>query len=193
MTRIKEGETRKYVVPLRKGWIKTPRWRRSKRAVDSLRNFIIRHTKVDNVRISNWVNEELWKNGGKNPPGKIEVNAKINKEKIKDKKTNKEVDVPVVHVDLVELPKRIERLTKKKEARSEKIKKIAKPKEEKKGESEEKKETLKERVAKKIKKKEAPKEKKKSVKELAAELHEAEEKKKKPAKITKAQEMQMNK
>jgi large subunit ribosomal protein L31e len=192
MVRIKEGESRTYIVPLRKGYANTPNWRRSKKAVDILRQFIVRHTKVENVKLSNWVNEEVWKDGGKNPPHKIEVKVKIEKEKIQDKKTKKDVDVPFAKVELATLSKRIERIIKKKEDKTSKLTKVA-PKEEKKEEG--KKETLKEKVAKKIKKTEAPKEQKKSTKELADELHAAEEKKakKKTATITKSQEMSMKK
>jgi len=194
MVRVKNNETRKYVVPLRSEWLQVPRWRRSKRAVDGLRSFIIKHTKVKNVRISKLVNEQIWSRGGKNPPHKIEVNAKISTEKIQDKKTKKEVDVPFVEVELTQISKRAERLEKKKEDRLKKFKKSESPKEKKEEKSEDK-ESFKEKVKKKIAKKEEPKEHKKSTKELAEELHKAEEEKKKEtkkeAKVTKAQEMSM--
>jgi large subunit ribosomal protein L31e len=193
MVRIKVGEKRKYVVPLRKEWLKVPRWRRSKRAVDALQDFISKHTKVHNVRISNWLNEEVWKHGGKNPPSKVEVEVKIENRKVKDKKTKKENDVPFAIVELATLSKRAERLDKKKEDKLKKFKKTAKPESLAKIEGKDAKQLageLKKKLAEKIKKKEPATEKKKSVKELAGELKKDEKKKATP-KVTKQQEMQM--
>lgn len=62
-----------YNVPLRKGWLKVPRYKRSKKAVSVLREFIIRHTKCEEVKISKRVNEFIWKDGIKNPPHHIEI------------------------------------------------------------------------------------------------------------------------
>jgi len=193
MVRIKVGDKRKYVIPLRKEWLKAPRWRRSKRAVDAVHKYIFRHTKVENIKISNWLNQELWKHGGKNPPAKVEVEVKVENRKVTDKKTKKDIDVPFAVAELATLPKRAERLDKKREKKSEKFKKTAKPEAKVTGkEPTELAKELKKKIADKVKKKkEEPKEKKKSAKELAAELHKAEQKEQ--AKVTKAQELGMHK
>ena len=82
---MKEGESRDYTFNLRRGFLKAPSWKRSKKAVFILRKLIARHSKVENVRIGNWLNAEINKHGGKNPPSKVKVNIKV--EKVKDEKT----------------------------------------------------------------------------------------------------------
>ena len=71
MTELK----REYVVPLRRKVRLAPKWRRSKKAVSVLNDFIVKHMKTDNVVICKELNEEIWKRGIKNPPGKVEVIA----------------------------------------------------------------------------------------------------------------------
>ena len=66
---------REYVVPLRRKTLKAPKWRRSKKAVSVLKEFIQKHMKTDNVIICNELNEAIWGQGIKNPPGKVEVIA----------------------------------------------------------------------------------------------------------------------
>ena len=81
---IKEAETefdeeiqeeRYYVVPLaKKGFEKSPRWKRSKKAMIVLREFLTRHMKPEgDVYISQELNERVWENGIKNPPRKIRI------------------------------------------------------------------------------------------------------------------------
>jgi large subunit ribosomal protein L31e len=68
-------EERFYVIPLaKKGFELTPKWKRSKKAIKVVRQFLIRHMKPDgDVYISQDVNERVWENGIKNPPRKIRV------------------------------------------------------------------------------------------------------------------------
>ncbi|MEM3154330.1 MAG: 50S ribosomal protein L31e [Candidatus Woesearchaeota archaeon] len=66
---------RTYVIPLRKGWLKAPRYRRAKKAVNTIKEFVARHMKSDDVRLMPELNIELWKHGMKNPPPRIKVNA----------------------------------------------------------------------------------------------------------------------
>lgn len=68
---------RSYNIPLRKGFINTPRWCRTKKAVSVLREFLIRHTKREDVRIGLLLNEHIWKHGGKNPPHHVKVDVWI--------------------------------------------------------------------------------------------------------------------
>jgi large subunit ribosomal protein L31e len=67
---------RTYNVPLRKGTQKVPNWRRTKKTVKVLREFLSKHMKSDNVKISKELNQELWKHGIKNPPHHVKVNVK---------------------------------------------------------------------------------------------------------------------
>jgi len=71
MTELK----REYVVPLRRKSRFAPKWRRSKKAVSVLKEFIEKHMKTDNVLVCRELNEKLWENGIQNPPGKVSVIA----------------------------------------------------------------------------------------------------------------------
>src|SRR3989338_5592071 len=76
---------RTYNVPLRRGFISCPHYRRAKKAVAVLRKFLKRHMKADSlkdIKIGKYANLEIWKNGIKNPPHHIKVNVKKNDEGI---------------------------------------------------------------------------------------------------------------
>ena len=64
---------REYVVPLRNKFKTAPKWRRSKKAMSVLKDFVKKHMKADIVIIGNELNEKIWENGIKNPPGKVSV------------------------------------------------------------------------------------------------------------------------
>ena len=66
---------RTYNVPLRKEYMKAPKWRRTKKAVAALRQFLAKHMKSDDVKISAELNEKLWKHGIKNPPHHVKVSV----------------------------------------------------------------------------------------------------------------------
>lgn len=66
---------RTYNVPLRKEYMKAPRWKRTKKAVTALREFLAKHMKSENVHLSKELNEALWKHGIQNPPHHIKVKA----------------------------------------------------------------------------------------------------------------------
>ena len=110
---------RVYNVPLRKEWLKAPKYKRSKKAVNALREFISKHMKSDNVKIGKHANLHIWKHGIKNPPHHIKVKA------IKDNKG-------LVNVELegVKLKERVPSVLRKARA---KLEKKPKKKEEKKG------------------------------------------------------------
>lgn len=85
---------RTYTIPLRREWLKSPRHRRSKRAVNAVKAFLKRHMKaeLENIRIGKYLNLELWKHGIKNPPSKVRVSV------VKD-------DKGIVKAELVGAPK----------------------------------------------------------------------------------------
>ena len=114
-----------YTIPLRKAFLKAPKYKRTKRAINAIKAFTIRHMKCDNVKIGKYLNIEMWKHGRKNPPSKIQVRT------IKDKKKIKDKEVEFVSVELINAPveKKVEV---KKKSMKEKLlgKATAKPKEE---------------------------------------------------------------
>ena len=67
-----EEITRVYTVPLSRAWI-TARHRRTRRAVNILREFAEHHMKSSEIKIDTELNEELWKRGITKPPRRITV------------------------------------------------------------------------------------------------------------------------
>ena len=119
---------REYVIPLRCEWKKVPRYKRAKKAIKAIREFLVRHMKIRDrdltkSRIDKYLNEEVWFRGIKKPPAKIKVKA------IKEK--------DIVRVELVDFSEK----AKFKKLREEKVlkegtEKAKKKKEEKKPEEE---------------------------------------------------------
>ena len=66
---------RTYTIPLRKGWLKAPRYRRAKKAVNTVKEFLVRHMKSEDVRLGTNLNLEIWKHGMRNPPSRVKVNV----------------------------------------------------------------------------------------------------------------------
>ena len=66
---------RTYIIPLRREWRKSPRYRRAKKAVTAVKVFLIKHMKSDDIKIGKYLNELIWKHGIKNPPCRIKVNV----------------------------------------------------------------------------------------------------------------------
>jgi large subunit ribosomal protein L31e len=99
---------RTYTVPLRREWLKVPRYRRAKKAAIALREFLQRHMKSEDVKLGKELNLELWKHGMRNPPHHVKLTA------LKDEKG-------IVRANLygkpIELPKKEE--PKKAEAKKE--------------------------------------------------------------------------
>lgn len=66
---------RTYTVPLRHGFSQAPAYKRSPRAVRTLRAFIVRHMKSEEVKIGPALNELLWARGLRHPPPRVKVTA----------------------------------------------------------------------------------------------------------------------
>ena len=110
---------REYIVPLRKGWLKVPKYKRATKAVKTLKQFMAKHMKVydrdlKKVKIDIILNNEIRFRGMKSPPSKIKVKA------IK-------FDDGIVRVELVQIPKHIEFARLREKKKLEKIEKIKKP------------------------------------------------------------------
>ena len=101
-----------YNIPLRRDVVMTPKWRRSKKAINVIQAYLLRHTKVKTIKLSRWVNEAVWEKGGKNPPGKITLKVKIDKEK------------NIAHAELAEIPKKATRKLEVKKKEEEKARKV---------------------------------------------------------------------
>ncbi|MDD5417419.1 MAG: 50S ribosomal protein L31e [Candidatus Nanoarchaeia archaeon] len=72
-----------YTIPLRKNFLKSPKWKRSKKSITVIRDFIKKHMKTENVNINKDVNELIWARGSKKPPAKLKVIASKTEDKVK--------------------------------------------------------------------------------------------------------------
>lgn len=119
-----------YTIPLRREWLKVPKYKRAKKAIKAIREFVKRHMKVYDsdikIKISDWVNKAIWCRGIKNVPHKITV---------KVTKTNEEIFVDFVGLpkkfkqEEAKLRKKMEKALKKTEEKVKKVKEEEKKKE----------------------------------------------------------------
>ncbi|MFH0876219.1 MAG: 50S ribosomal protein L31e [archaeon] len=64
---------RTYNVPLRKAFRKSPRYKKSKKAIAELKKFLAKHMKSDNIKIGKVLNEHIWENGVRCPPHHVKI------------------------------------------------------------------------------------------------------------------------
>lgn len=64
---------RTYNIPLRKEWLKKPKYMRAKKAVTATKQFLAKHMKTTEVKIGRKLNLALWEKGMRNPPHHIKV------------------------------------------------------------------------------------------------------------------------
>lgn len=125
MAEQKSSLEREYVIPLRKAWLKAPRYERMRIAIRTIRRFLARHMKIPDrdlkkVKLDIFFNNELWFRGAKKPPAKVKVRA------IKEGS--------LVKVNFIQMPEHVKFLKQKLEKRY----KLAETKVEKPEEKEEK-------------------------------------------------------
>jgi large subunit ribosomal protein L31e len=90
MSKTEENLSRVYTVNLGKAWL-TPRYRRTDRVMNMVREFAKKNMKSDEVKIDQDLGRHIWSRGKTNPPRKVRVKM------IKD-------DDDVVTVSLYEEP-----------------------------------------------------------------------------------------
>ena len=83
---------RNYNIPLRIATLKSPYYKKAKKAISTVKIFISKHMKTKEVRIGQHLNLKIWEHGMRNPPNLVEVTA------TKD-------DKGVVFVELLGAPK----------------------------------------------------------------------------------------
>tara|TARA_Y100000310_G_scaffold344780_1_gene459472 strand:+ start:9962 stop:10426 length:465 start_codon:yes stop_codon:yes gene_type:complete len=83
-----------YTIPLRRTFLKSPKYKRTFRAVKTVRAYLTKHLKSDNVKLGKYLNQELWKRGMKNPPSKIQVKVIQDGETFKVDHINAPVEEP---------------------------------------------------------------------------------------------------
>ncbi len=71
------AEEKIFIINLRREFSKKPNYKRSKKAVTAVKEYIQKHLKVDDVKIGKNLNLKIWERGRKNPPPKIKVKAVV--------------------------------------------------------------------------------------------------------------------
>jgi len=74
------AEERTYTIPLRKEWLKAPKYKRAKKAIAGVRKFVIQHMRNENVLIGPKLNLKIWEHGIKNPPHHVKVTCHEDKD-----------------------------------------------------------------------------------------------------------------
>ncbi len=67
---------RTYNIPLRKAFLKAPKYLRTNRAVREVREQLMRHMKSKDVKLGEELNKALWARGDSKPPHHVNVLAK---------------------------------------------------------------------------------------------------------------------
>ncbi|MDI6737999.1 MAG: 50S ribosomal protein L31e [Nanoarchaeota archaeon] len=99
---------RTYTIPLRSECLKVPIFLRARKCIKAIRNFTIRHMKVEDVKIGKYLNLKIWERGSRHPPSKVQVVIEI----ISEKKGAKELKF--ARVELVGAPKEVKKVEEKK-------------------------------------------------------------------------------
>jgi large subunit ribosomal protein L31e len=110
---------KEYIIPLREKCRPVPIYKKTNKAVKTVKEFLVRHMKIRDrdlkkIKIDKQLNEILWSNGIKNPPHKIKVKA------IKEK--------DIVTVKAVNIPEKLKFKKLREEKRENKAEEIAKKK-----------------------------------------------------------------
>jgi len=139
---------REYIIPLRKEFQKAPKYKRAKKTIKALKEFLAKHMKSDNIKIGKYLNLKVWEHGIKNPPHKVKVKAE-------------KFDDGLVKAELVGAPVEKPKEEKKKPVKKEEKKEVT-PKEEEKKQPEKKEEEPEKQEKKAEETKDKPEEKKDS-------------------------------
>lgn len=67
---------RTYTIPLRRQFLKSSKYQRTNKAVRTVKLFLQRHMKTEDVRLGEELNKALWARGDSHPPHKVTVVVK---------------------------------------------------------------------------------------------------------------------
>jgi large subunit ribosomal protein L31e len=73
--KMKELE-RTYTIPLRREYMKVPKYKRAKKAITAIKQFLQKHMKAEEIKLGRELNLKIWERGIKNPPHHVKVNVK---------------------------------------------------------------------------------------------------------------------
>ncbi len=100
---------REYTIPLREKCRSVPRYKKTNKAIRTVKEFLVRHMKIrdrdlNKIKLDKYLNEVIWSRGIRHPPAKIKVIA------IKESED-------IVRVTLAEMPDKIKFKKEKEEKR----------------------------------------------------------------------------
>jgi len=72
-----------FTINLRREFIKAPTYKKAKKSIKAIREYIQKHMKVENVKIGKHLNDKIWERGSKNPPAKVQVKVLKEKDSVK--------------------------------------------------------------------------------------------------------------
>src|ERR671933_2030889 len=72
MSKTEESLSRVYTINLGKAWL-TPKYRRTDRVINMVREFAVKNMKSDEVKIDQDLSRHIWTRGKTNPPRKVRV------------------------------------------------------------------------------------------------------------------------
>ena len=122
-TQKSEKFEKEYIIPLREKIRVSPRFKKTPKAVKTIKEFLVKHMKVydrdlNKIKIDKYLNEYLWFRGIRKPPYKVKVRARKEGE--------------IVKVELVDLPEKLKFKKAREEKREQKGAETAKKKKEEK-------------------------------------------------------------
>lgn len=68
---------RTYIIPLRREFLKVPKYKRAKKAITAIKEFLVKHTKTTEIKLGKQLNQAVWVRGIKSPPHHIKINVKV--------------------------------------------------------------------------------------------------------------------
>jgi len=103
---------REYNIPLRRKYLLVPKYKRTNKAVSTVKEFIAKHMKSEDVKLGDSLNVAIWKHGGRNPPHHVEVVAEKNEKGVvsvdlkgaKAKEASKKTKAPAPEKKVEEKP-----------------------------------------------------------------------------------------
>jgi large subunit ribosomal protein L31e len=116
MSKTEESLSRVYTINLGKAWL-TPRYRRTDRVINMVREFAVKNMKSDEVKIDQDLSRHIWAKGKTNPPRKVRVKM------VKDEDDIVTVSLYEEAVEMAEEEEKEEEETDKDKKRSKKTKK----------------------------------------------------------------------
>jgi large subunit ribosomal protein L31e len=130
MSKTEESLSRVYTINLGKAWL-TPRYRRTDRVMNMVREFATKNMKSDEVKIDQDLGRHIWARGKTNPPRKVRVKM------VKDEDDIVTVSLYEEAVEVEEEQEQKKEDTKKGKGRSKKAKKEEAEEEEEEGKEDE--------------------------------------------------------